>query len=68
MVQVHSFDHAEYATITPAIGVPMLDWPSDLYSDDASLTDQVTVDFLMQCDSAFLPYKQQSESCIQLAA
>ena len=69
MGQAHSFDDAELASITPAGGVPMLDWPSDLFSDDASLTDLVTVDFLLQCDPAFLPHTQRSqELCMQLAA
>jgi hypothetical protein len=69
MGQIHSFDDAEYATITPANGVPMLDWPSDLFSDNANLTDQVTVDLLMQYDSELIPYTQQTEeSCVQLAA
>jgi hypothetical protein len=69
MGQAQSFDDAEFATIAPDAGVPMLDWPSDLFSDNASLTDLVTVDFLLQCDPAFLPHAQQSEEVwIQLAA
>ena len=69
MGQPKSFDDAENAIINPAAGVPMLDWPSDLFSDDASLKDLVTVDFLMQCEPAFLPHAQQpAELDIQLAA
>jgi hypothetical protein len=69
MGQALSFDDIEYATVTPSAGVPMLDWPSDLFSDEASLAEQVTVDFLLQCDPAFLPHAQQAqELCISLAA
>ena len=69
MGQTHSFDDADYATITPSVGVPMLDWPSDLFSDNASLTDLATVDFVLQCDPGFMPYSHQSEqSYTQLAA
>jgi hypothetical protein len=68
MGQANSFD-AENANITPAAGVPMLDWPSDLFSDEASLKELVTVDFLMPCAPAFLPHEQQPEELdIQLAA
>jgi hypothetical protein len=68
MGQANSFD-AENAIITPAAGVPMLDWPSDLFSDEASLKELVTVDFLMPCAPAFLPHERQSEELdIQLAA
>jgi hypothetical protein len=31
--------------------VPMLDWPSDLFSDNATVAELVETDFLMQCDS-----------------
>jgi hypothetical protein len=31
-------------------GVPMLDWPADLFGDNATLPELVTVDFLLQCD------------------
>jgi hypothetical protein len=69
MGQANSFDDAENAVISPAASVPMLDWPSDLFSDDASLKDLVAVDFLMQCEPAFLPCAQQAEELdIQLAA
>jgi hypothetical protein len=69
MSQAHSIDDAEFASIKPAAAVPMLDWPSDLFSDDASLTDLVTVDFLLQCDPSFLPHIHQGrDQCIQLAA
>jgi len=69
MGQPHSFDDAGYATITPSVGVPMLDWPSDLFSDNASLTDLATVDFMLQCDAEFMPYSHQIErSYGQLAA
>ncbi|MGA3002333.1 MAG: hypothetical protein ABSE20_11435 [Acetobacteraceae bacterium] len=69
MGQTLSFDDAEHATITSAAGVPMLNWPSDLFSDNASLADLVTVDFLQQCDPAFLPHSRESEEfCVQLAA
>jgi len=69
MGQTHSFDDAEHATITPAAGVPMLDWPSDLFSDNARLADLVAVDFLLQCDSEFMPHSHQSEELyVQLAA
>jgi hypothetical protein len=55
--------------MTPSVGVPMLDWPSDLFSDNASLTDLATVDFVLQCDPGFMPYSHQSEqSYTQLAA
>jgi hypothetical protein len=30
--------------------VPMLDWPADLFDDNATLPELVTVDFLLQCD------------------
>ena len=37
----------------PAIArVPTLDWPSDLFGDNATLPELVTVDFLLQCDPA----------------
>lgn len=68
MGQAHSFVDTEHATITPAVGVPMLDWPSDLFSDSADLTD---LDLLPQCDPAFLPHPHSREGqdfCIQLAA
>ena len=35
--------------------VPMLDWPSDLFSDNTTLDDLVTVDFVMQCDPGARP-------------
>ena len=41
MGQIHSFDEVEHATITPADGVPMLDWPGDLFSHNASVADLV---------------------------
>jgi hypothetical protein len=31
--------------------VPALDWPRDLFDDNASTDELVAVDFLMQCDS-----------------
>ena len=31
--------------------VPALDWPRDLFDDNVSTDELVTVDFLMQCDS-----------------
>lgn len=66
MGQSHSFDDAEHATTTPTTGVPMLDWPSDLFSDNISLTDLVTVDIAYP---GFLPPSQQIEEvCIQIAA
>ena len=69
MGQTHSFDDAEHATMIPATGVPMLDWPTDLFSDNANLADLAMVDFLFQCDPAFLARTQQSEElCIQIAA
>jgi hypothetical protein len=69
MGQTLSFDDAEHATMTPTVGVPMLDWSRDLFSDNASLADLVAVDFLLQCDSEFMPQPHQSEElCIQLAA
>jgi hypothetical protein len=69
MGQVQSFDDAGYAIVTPAAGVPMLDWPRDLFSDNASPADLEMVDFLLQCDPAFLPHAQHSEDLsIQLAA
>jgi len=30
--------------------VPTLDWPVDLFGDNATLPELVTVDFLLQCD------------------
>jgi hypothetical protein len=69
MGQAHSFDDAEYAIVKPPGGVPMLDWPSDLFSDDASLTDLATVDFMLQCDAEFMTHSDQSEELhILLAA
>ena len=69
MGHAHSLDHAEYAAITPTTCVPMLDWPGDLFSDNASVTDPVNEDFVLECDPAFLPHAQPSkELCIQLAA
>jgi hypothetical protein len=69
MGQTHKFDAAEYTTVTPAAGVPMLDWPSDLFGDNASLADLMTMDYPLQCDPAFLPHAHHSEGlCIQLAA
>jgi hypothetical protein len=35
----------------PSKPVPMLDWPSDLFSDNANVDELVETDFLMQCDS-----------------
>lgn len=69
MVQANSFDGAEHATVIPAFGTPMLDWPTDLFSDNASVADLEMVDYLLQCDPAFLPHTHHSEElCIQLAA
>jgi hypothetical protein len=69
MGQVHSFDEAEHVTNAPDAGVPTLDWPSDLFSDNASLTDLVTVDLLHQCEPEFMLHSHQSEELyIQLAA
>jgi hypothetical protein len=69
MGQIHSLNEVEHATITPADGVPMLDWPSDLFSDNASAADLVTVDYLLPSDPEFLPFSRESqELCIQLAA
>jgi hypothetical protein len=69
MGQPHSLDDAEYATIIPSVGVPMLDWPSDLFSDNASLTDLASVDFLLQFDPEFMLHSRQSDYLyIQLAA
>jgi hypothetical protein len=69
MVQTHSSDDAEYAAITPDGGVPMLDWPSGLFSDEVSMTQLVAVDFLLQCDPEFVPHSYQSpELYAQLAA
>jgi hypothetical protein len=69
MGQANSFVDTEHAIVAPAGGVPMLDWPSDLFADDAGLTDLAREDFLLQYDPAFLPHTQQSEElCIQLAA
>jgi hypothetical protein len=69
MGQTLSFDDTDHAGLAPNVGVPMLDWPSDLFTDDANLADLVTVDFLHQCDPAFLPRPQESrELCMQLAA
>ncbi len=69
MSQAQSFDDVGYAIVTPAAGVPMLDWPSDLFGDNASPADLEMVDFLLQCDPAFLPHAQRSEDLsIQLAA
>ena len=38
-------------TREPPSAVPMLDWPVDLFSDNAVTDELVTVDFLMQCDA-----------------
>jgi hypothetical protein len=65
MGQPHSFDDAEYAGIIPSVGVPTLDWPSDLFSDNASLSDLATVDFVY--DPEFVLELPQGEY-IQLAA
>lgn len=40
-----------------ATRVPMLDWPSDLFSDNATLAELVQVDFLMQCNEPTLAYR-----------
>lgn len=62
----HSFDDAGYATVIPAVGVPMLDWPADLFGDDASLAELVAVDIV---HPAFLLYPHQTEELrIQIAA
>jgi hypothetical protein len=64
-----SFDDADHAAMTPAAGVPMLDWPSDLFSDNASATELVAVDFLQECDEEFMLDSHQSEEFyVQLAA
>ena len=69
MGQAHSFDDTGYAIVAPTAGVPMLDWPSDLFSDNASPADLEMVDFLLECEPAFLPHAQRSEDLsIQLAA
>jgi hypothetical protein len=65
MGQPHSFDDAGYAVITPSVGVPTLDWPSDLFSDNASPSDLATVDFV--CDPEFVLDLPPGEY-IQLAA
>ena len=42
--------------------VPMLDWPADLYGDNASTSEQVMVDFVLQCDpSTFSRAHQQMD-------
>jgi hypothetical protein len=47
----------------------MLDWPSDLFSDNASLAELVRVDFLLQCDPPCVPHARQSlEFYTQIAA
>ena len=69
MGQTHSFDDAEYGTIIPSVGVPTLDWPSDLFSDNVCPTDVAMVDFLLQCDPDFVADSYQNEQLhIQLAA
>ena len=35
--------------------VPMLDWPSNLFRDEATVGELVGVDFLMQCEPTSLP-------------
>jgi hypothetical protein len=45
--------------------VPMLDWPTDLYGDNASLAEQVMVDFVLQCDpSTFSQAPQQMDMLV----
>ena len=69
MGQTLSFDDAEHAAMTPEAGVPMLDWPRDLFSDNASAAELVAVDFLQECDWESMPDTHKSEAfCIQLAA
>ena len=69
MGQAQTFDDVGYAIVTPAAGVPMLDWPSDLFSDNASPMDLAAVDIVQQCDPEFTPHPHQNhELYIQLAA
>lgn len=69
MRQAFSFDNTESSTIAPATGVPMLDWPSDLFSDEASAADLVSVDLLCQSDLFRVPHAHvAAEFYAQIAA
>ena len=49
--------------------LPTLDWPVDLFSDNVSLEELVTVDFLLQCDPSCGPLgRQDPEFYTQIAA
>jgi hypothetical protein len=58
-----SFSNADYSIVGLIAGVPMLDWPSDLFSDDAEAGEGAGVDCLLQFDSAFLPHAQPTSEC-----
>ena len=64
-----SYLDAGNSTDKRAAGVPMLAWPSDLFSDNTSLVDLVAVDFPLLYDPALLPRTQQNPECyVQIAA
>lgn len=48
MREAISFDDS--STVTPGVGVPMLDWPSDLFCDEASAADLADVDVHCRCE------------------
>ena len=50
MRKAFSFDDADPSAVAPGAGVPMLDWPNDLFRDEASATDLVNVDLHCQCE------------------